>query len=104
MSILSSTKSGRYSLSMTDIVLQRGYSRSNGFFCRDGGERYLNFIQSTEENGETVFFAYIWFMYYRGYMYIRSAKALDDLEQFWDETDKDKKEALVKHLFDNYKV
>lgn len=103
MSILSSTQSGKFYSLTSEQLLRRGYAESNNFFNRVGRDNscWNEFIQQTKKCGKTIFYVYI-FGRYKGYVYLRSTKALDELEQYWDEQDKNTKEMLAKQLVEKY--
>lgn len=106
MSILSSTRSGKYA-DLTDEALKKlGYIQVNSTFYRDKTMRqYItrNHIHN-QYNNTGVYQAYLIITQkleqegYRGYVYINNIYDLKRLERFWDEKNQKHKAELKKQL------
>ena len=105
MSVLSSTKSGKYSVLSPELLEKLGYERKFKFtplYYRNGDIFSGELIKQVTMYDETAFCAYLLgdarnnIPY--NYINVPNLSTLRELERYWDETDKAKKNVLRKQL------
>lgn len=109
MSILSSTQSGKYILLTPELLIKRGYKCNkvspNIFYRNNGDNHYIQqklfedktfvvFIDSNPNTLNPLPYTSI---------ELKNLLSLEDIEKYWDEEDKDKREALGKQIINKYK-